>query len=365
MGKRIIISVISDLVTDQRVFKECQTLQKLGYEITLIGRKSKHDFGLSERGYKIVRFNNLFSRGPFMYLYFNLQLFIYLFNHHSDILWSNDLDTLLPNYLVAKLRNSILIYDSHEYFTMSVLNECSRKIWLKLEEFLFPKLKNVITVNESIRSVYENKYRVPITVLKNVPLKNQYPTIGTASADKILIIQGAGINENRGAEDAILMMNHLPENFKLYLIGNGTIWAKLKEMSLTHHLTERIRFIDTLPYLEMMEYTKRAYLGLILEKVAVSDEHKFSLPNKLFDYIQAGIPILSTAAREIEIIIEEYQIGYLVKNSIPENLACEILLIDKHPLTYEQIKENTKRAAEVFCWENEEKKLVQFMSALK
>src|SRR5688500_17764194 len=129
LNKKIIVSVISDLVTDQRVQKECNTFYKAGYEVLLIGRKSKNSFGLNELPYKVIRFYNLFRRGPLMYLVFNTQLFFFLlFRKKADILWANDLDTLLPNFIIARLKKIKLVYDSHEYFTLSVYKKTSRKI---------------------------------------------------------------------------------------------------------------------------------------------------------------------------------------------------------------------------------------------
>ena len=106
-----------------------------------------------------------------MYLVFNIQLFFYLLFKKADVLWANDLDTLLPNFIISRLKNTKLVYDSHEYFTQSVYKNTSRKIWEKLERFLFPKLKNVVTVSNSIKKVYEDKYKVPVTVIRNVPYK--------------------------------------------------------------------------------------------------------------------------------------------------------------------------------------------------
>ena len=169
MKKRIIVSVISDLVTDQRVQKECNTFHKMGYEVLLIGRKSERKFLLDKLAYQSLRFSNPFSRGPLMYLVFNLQLFCYLLFKRSDILLANDLDTLLPNFIIAQVKNIKLVYDSHEYFTESVYKKSSRKIWEILEKTLFPHLKNVITVNDSIKNVYENKYKVASTVMRNEP----------------------------------------------------------------------------------------------------------------------------------------------------------------------------------------------------
>jgi len=365
LKKRIIVSVISDLVTDQRVKKECNTLFKLNYEVLLIGRKSENNFGLDELPYKVVRFKNLFKGGPLMYLMFNAQLFFYLLLKKADILWANDLDTLLPNFLIAWLKNLKLIYDSHEYFTMSVYKATSRKVWQHLESVLFPRLKNVITVNDSIKKVYEEKYQVPITVIRNVPYKNDLHANEKIDIDankKILIIQGAGINENRGAEEAVEMMQFLPDEFLLLFIGKGTIIEKLKKMAKDLKQENKVMFIGLLPYQKMMNYTRKSFLGLIFEKIDFTDEHNFALPNRFFDYIKAGIPILSTKAVEIKALIARYDIGDLVDNLSPVHLAEKIIQISKDVSLYNCWKLNSVKAANDLCWENEEKKLTEFMN---
>ncbi len=255
LNPKIIVSVISDLVTDLRVQKECSTFCKMGYDVLLIGRKSSNVFGLNELPYKTIRFANPFRRGPLMYFVFNFQLFFYLLFIRANVLWANDLDTLLPNFIISRLKGIKLVYDSHEYFTKSVYKERSRKIWEFLEKLLFPRLKNVVTVNDSIKLAYEEKYKVPVTVIRNVPYKSiatDKQEIVLTPGKKILMMQGIGLNENRGAEEAILTMQFLPDEFILYFIGRGTIWDKLKQMVLDLGFSYKVIFIDVLPYNEMM-----------------------------------------------------------------------------------------------------------------
>lgn len=369
MGNKIIVSAISDLVTDQRVQKECNTLHKIGYEVLLLGRKSNRNFLLNQLPYKTIRFHNLFKRGPLMYLMFNLQLFFYLFFQRADILWANDLDTLLPNYIIARFKKIKLVYDSHEYFTESVYKKSSRKVWGKLESYVFPRLKNVITVNDSIKKVYEEKFGIPVSVIRNVPVqrpkKESDKNIVLLRDKKILIIQGMGLNENRGAEEAVEMMQFLPEDFILYFIGSGTILNKLKQMVADLKLESKVIFVDALPYEQMMEYTKQSFLGLIFEKIDVSNEHRFSLPNKFFDYLHAGIPVLSSKAPEIKKIIEKYDVGDFICSFDPKEIAEKIISILKEEKTYQRWKMNTVKASAELNWENEEKILIDFMTHLK
>ena len=368
MSKKIIVSVISDLVTDQRVQKECKTLHKIGYDILLIGRKSKRTFILKELPFRTIRFYNPFRKGPLMYLFFNAQLFFYLLFKKADVLWANDLDTLLPNFIIARLKNAKLVYDSHEYFTESVIKKTSKKVWQFLERRLFPHLKNVITVNNSIKEIYEKKYKVPVTVIRNVPAqliqKSSVTKPLLPANKKVLIMQGNGLNENRGAEEAVLMMQYLPEEFMLYFIGGGTIFEKLKQMTTDFGLSHKITFIDLLPYAEMMEYTRQCFLGLIFEKIDSMDEHKFSLPNKFFDYIHAGIPVLSSKPVEIKAIMEKCNIGAFIESFDPEAIAKTIIDISMNKEIYNQWKQNTVAAAREYNWEKEEKVLMRFMNSL-
>lgn len=341
----------------------------MGYQILLIGRKSERSFGLADFPYEIHRFKNPFRRGPFMYLTFNIQLFFFLLFAKADILWSNDLDTLSPNFFVSKLKNSMLVYDSHEYFTESVYKKHSKKVWELLEKMIFPHLKNVITVNDSIRKVYEKKYKVSLSVIRNVPYRNKsnqlFDNESCLDADKkILVMQGMGLNENRGAEEAVMMMRYLPENFILFFIGSGTVLGKLNQIVKEFELEKRVIFLGVLPYDKMMEYTRKCYMGLIFEKIDFTDEHLFALPNRLFDYIKAGIPILSSKAVEIKSIIDQYQIGDFIDNFTPKTMAEKILKIASNESVYLSWKLNTIKAADELNWENEEKILINFMKHL-
>src|SRR5436190_12734367 len=105
--KQVYISVTSDLVTDQRVHRAAATLHKKGLDVTLIGRRKK-DSGEISRDYKTVRFKLMWEKGPMFYAAYNLRLFFYLLFRKMDVLVANDLDTLLPNYLISKIKSAKL-----------------------------------------------------------------------------------------------------------------------------------------------------------------------------------------------------------------------------------------------------------------
>lgn len=118
MKKRILVSVSNDLVSDQRVHKSCMSLLNQGWEVKLVGRKLPNSLPLQIRNYDCKRMKLWFKKGALFYAELNIRLFFVLLFSEGNALHSNDLDTLLPNYIVSKIRRLPLVYDSHEYLSL-------------------------------------------------------------------------------------------------------------------------------------------------------------------------------------------------------------------------------------------------------
>src|SRR5215831_801836 len=116
MGQRIVVTVISDLVTDQRVHKVSQTLHENGYDVLLIGSKKRDSLPIDKRNYSTSRISLLFQKKFPFYAEFNIKLFLKLFFLRADILLGNDLDVMPATFLVSKLKRMPVVYDTHEYF---------------------------------------------------------------------------------------------------------------------------------------------------------------------------------------------------------------------------------------------------------
>ncbi|MFA8299361.1 MAG: glycosyltransferase [Hyphomicrobiales bacterium] len=361
MKRKVIVSVINDLATDQRVDKVCNTLNSFGFDVTLVGRKQKKSLPLKKRKYATHRMKLIWEKGPFFYMEYNIRLFLYLLFHRFDLLVSNDLDTLLANFITSKLKNKPLVYDSHEYYTETpelVNRKRIQKIWKTLEEWMFPKLIDVITVNESIANLFFEKYKKKVNIVRNVPRKRALSSskskqdLGMPLDKQVLILQSGGINVHRGVEELVEAMQYI-DNAILYIIGSGDVINYIHKLVDHFNVKDKIILTGRIPFEELVDYTVNSDLGLTLDK-GNNTNYLFSLPNKLFDYIQAGVPILSTRLPEIQRIIEHYDIGSFIDSHDPKHIAQRIqeTLSDQAKLNY--WKQNLHQAANELIWENEE-----------
>lgn len=362
--KIAIVSVINDLVTDNRVNKTCLTLLDCGYEVVLIGRRLPTSLPAPQWPFTTIRMRLLFLKGPLFYFFFNLRLFFKLLFKKANLLYANDLDTLLPNYLVSKLRRIPLIYDSHELFceVPELLNApFKQKIWLKLEKRIVPKLKACITVNESIANIFEKKYNVKFNVVRNISnvVENFKPKpkaeLQLPENKKIILLQGAGINIDRGAEELVEAMQFV-KGAVLVIIGSGDVWHILQQKVKEGSLKSKVMLIDKLPKAELMHYTYNADLGLSIDK-NTNLNYYYSLPNKIFDYIQAGVPILASRLPEIETIINKFNVGSFIEDHQPKTIAEKINSMFDDPKKMAEYKLNTLLATVEMSWAKEKEKL--------
>ena len=329
-GKHITVLVSNDLQHDQRVAKVCTTLREMGFRITLVGRLLP-DSTPFERPYETRRFRLPFQSGALFYAALNVWLFFYLLVKRTDIIVANDLDTLLPAFLVARLKRKELVYDSHEYFTEAeglTNRPLPKKVWLAIEGFIFPGLKHVMTVNETIADIYRTLYHVPVHVVRNVPfLHSEHVQVtreelGLPSDKRIVLLQGAYIDPDRGGMELAQSMEFI-ENALLLIIGSGRDLENIKRLVAERNLQHRVKFIAKLPFTELQRYTAVADVGVSLDK-PLHLNYAYSLPNKLFDYIHAGLPVLVSDLPELRRVVETFKIGMVVSRVEPQIIASAL-----------------------------------------
>lgn len=193
--------------------------------------------------------------------------------------------------------------------------------------------------------------------------KKSRKDLGMPEGKTILILQGGGIDMHRGSEELVEAFKHLPDPFHLYIVGSGDVIEILKKMVVDWKLETKITFVGKQPYAELIQYTMNADAGLTLDK-NTNINYQFSLPNKIFDYIQCGIPVISSDLVELRNIITHYQVGTIVKEVTPESIANTIHNFFTTPLVYQQAKANTIKAAAELNWDVEKKVLCELMTTV-
>ena len=353
-NNRVIVSVTNDLVSDNRVHKVCTSLVNMGFTVLLVGRKIPSGLLLNIRNYQTHRFNLIFKTGALFYAEYNFRLFLFLLFTKFDLLLANDLDTLTANFLVSRIKNKPLVYDSHEYFTEvpELVNRPKvKRVWEWLEGKMVPKIKNAYTVCNSIADVYKNKYGTKFKVVRNLPNLTKSPVEIKVHTQKIVLYQGA-VNIGRGLEQAILAMKDI-ETAKLLIAGDGDIKQQLEELVDRENLANRVEFVGRLSIGELAGLTPQADLGLSIEE-DLGLNYRFALPNKLFDYIQAQVPVLVTNLPEMVAVVNKFKVGEITATLNPIDLAEKIKTALFDTEKRKVWKRNLKLAAKQLTWENEE-----------
>ncbi|MFZ4521452.1 MAG: glycosyltransferase [Bacteroidales bacterium] len=373
-----IVSVTNDLTTDQRVDRTCTALVKMGYDVLLVGRRLRNSKTLSPRIYLTHRMRLLFDKGPLFYAEYNISLFFFLLSHRYDLVVSNDLDTLPANYLAelvkrpfprSKKVNIRHLHDCHEYFRgvpELVGRKAVMKVWKWIEDRIFPRLKHVVAVNQSIAKLYSTEYGNKIEVIRNVPFSKPLTgardkvSMNIRNDQKIILYQGA-VNVDRGLEEAIMAMKYLKSDAVLIIAGTGDIFTSLEKLVASQGLSHKVRLLGQVPFSELHSITLTADLGISIEK-DVSINYHYCLPNKFLDYIQANIPVLVSPFPEMKAIVDQYGIGEFIENHDPVSIARQMdsMLNNRDQLTV--YKNNMREAAKELCWEKEEERLRKVLS---
>lgn len=358
-GKKIILAVTNDLTYDRRMFRICSTLAAAGAEVTLVGRKFKHSKPFLPERFHSIRFRCWINKGPLFYAEYNIRLLFVLWRQNFDIACACDLDTAPAIHIAARYKSAASVYDAHEYF--SEVPELRHRpivkaIWEWIARRTIPHFDVHYTVGEELARLMGSRYQVHFEVVRNIePYPNPPASRKThVASKKILLYQGA-LNVGRGLEACIEAMTWLPD-WEFWLAGEGDITKTLKELSARSGVGERIRFLGWVQPAELPALLQQATLSINLREAGSLNDY-YSLPNKFFDAIHAGVPSINMDYPEYKTIIAQYPCGVLIDRVDARLIADTIQDIDRHPEKWEQMIAACHNASAHFTWEQEEIKL--------
>ena len=382
MSQKIVHIVLNPFTQDSRVIRECKSLTKKGYDVTVIAYWLE---GLNveerENGYNIIRIPLLtqsWSKHPIIqiikYLEFLIKSFLITKKIKPDICHGHNPDGLLIGCFVKFFLRSKLIYDSHELWSDSIhLNgdkQILYKIGRKIEKILIKYAEVVIAVNQSILDVIRKENNIKCTaVVRNIPHAIECVTqftkkeLGFPDCDFNIIYVG-NIEKGRGIDVLIKSMAMVHNNIGLVLMGNDSAFKRyMEELSKTKKLESRIRFIESVPPNQILSVCKLADVGIApIQNLCKS--YYLSLPNKIFEYIHSELPVLVSDFPEMKNIIDNYSVGEVFNVDEPSSLIEEINKYYDNPDKIIKYKKNCLKASKVLSWKNEEKQLFNLYNQL-
>lgn len=356
---RLVFIATTDPAFDQRMIRICGTLARRGHRVLLIGRVLPDSGPLPDRAFQQMRLRCFFRKGKLFYLEYNVRLLLKLLFLPFDVVCAVDLDTIAPAVLIARLRRKYLVYDAHEYFTEvpELLDRpVVKHLWEKLAHWAIPKVDRAYTVGTALARVLSEKYHKPFQVIRNIPYAYDPQQQADKPNQKIVLYQGA-LNAGRGLEQMLEALQYLPDVI-LWLAGSGDLTDKLKKKTQDLGLGKQVVFLGKLLPDVLKTYTPRATIGLnLLENRSLS--YYYSLANKAFDYVQAGIPSIQMDFPEYRTLNEAHACFVLLTDLTPERIAHAITQLLEDRSYYLQLRQNCLLAAQEWNWENEEAALAE------
>ncbi len=353
--------VTNDLTYDQRMIRICTSLAHAGYTVVLVGRKLKTSLPLKKHSFKQKRISCFFEKGKLFYAEYNFRLFLFLLLKKMDCICAIDLDTILPCYFISILKKIRRVYDAHELFCEMkevVTRPPIYKFWKRIEAFAVPKFTFGYTVNHPIAAEFNKMYGVNYQVIRNIPLLRSVITI--PADEKVILYQGA-VNEGRSFETLIPAMKAVEA--KLLICGDGNFMEQARKLVVDNKLENKVIFRGKVTPDELRNITRQAYIGITLfENKGLSNY--FSLGNRFFDYLHAGIPQLCVDYPVYRKINDELPFAVLVKDLSAMNLATELNNLLSNEVLYNNLQQNCMQARLKYNWQEEEKILIHFYKQL-
>jgi glycosyltransferase involved in cell wall biosynthesis len=386
---KVCIHILRPARSDVRSIRDAKALTQIGYDVTIIDveEESRPPLEIAQgvSVHRIIVPNwRGFRRFEILFFFKMLQVFLlsiyYLLRADADIYHACDITALPACYIVAKLRHKPLIYEAYELPLYDVpLSEMGavRRVFHRMFAQMLPHLISacaaVITVSQPIVEEIKRSYhKENVALVRNmlpyctvVRTNRLREHLGLASHVQIALYQGY-LQPDRGLDLLVRAAPLINSDIVIVMMGKGigNTQAHLEELIREFNVADRVKIIPPVPYEELLEWTASADIGLTLIPLDYTLNMKLCLPNKLFEFIMAGLPVLSAPLEAITEIITRYDVGCVVPSLSSENVAYGINSLMADPIKRMRMHENALQAAQELCWEKESENLLQVYNVI-
>lgn len=370
---RICMVAFTDLHYDYRIYREATSLRRAGHQVAIVASSfnSTPLEGWDDFEIHLIPVDRSRSLRR-LYPFFWRRAYSLLLAAGPDAYHAHDLDALWPAVRAARRLDRPLVYDSHEFWieqSSLVDRPLMRSCWSLLERQLIKRVKCVITVSESIAHDLGERYQLDeVVVLRNLPLFREKvqsnlirETLNLPADRPIVLYQGGFLTEN-GLREQIQVAAEF-DRAALVLIGGGPNEEALREQVRAGDLGDKVFFIPRVPFHQLHNYTCSADLGLCLIK-GTGKSFCYSLPNKLFEYMMAGLPVLASDFPEMQRVIGETHAGATVDPTDVEAIRRQISVFLADPERRMACGQASLEAAQRYSWEREADQLIQLYATL-
>lgn len=363
--KQICIAFLGNAFNDSRITNLTNSLKDEGCKVSVISfdwfiRKEKY-FDDTIKVFKL----NKGKAALFFYLHFSFLLIIELIKTKADIFFAEDFYTLPFVTIIAKLKRAKVYYNSRELYAF--LGGLRNRPYLQaivraVEKFFIKKVDLVLTTGEMDSKFLENYYKINNTlVIRNIPLfqvpkeKFDFRKKYNIPKDYLILLYQGVLLEGRGVPIIINALKELPKTY-LIILGDGEQKNNFRKLAEDLNVEKRVIFAGVYDQKELINYTAGADIGLaLIENISISYYH--ALPNKLFEYIMAGLPVIVSNLPQMKKIVEDYKVGEVVDIEKGESIVSIIQKWYENPALLNEYKKNCLIAAKELNWQEEYKRV--------
>ena len=369
MSKLVLSIVLNNFKNDTRVLKEAISLKNNGYKVKVI---ALHETPLLEydniSGVDVHRIRlktRGWSKNKIIQIVKYIEFIFYVIKRYrkADILHCNDLNTL-PIGVIIKVvfnRDAKIIYDAHEYETeVNGLQYLQKKLLSLLERALIKFTDKVITVSDSIANEYHRLYDIqkPSIVL-NCPAYTEvvehdlFREELNIRREQVIFLYQGGLSKGRGIEILLESFSKIDsDKCIIVFMGEGLLEKDIKNYEAK---SSNIFFKHAVPSNVLLDYTSSADYGILFYEDTCLN-HRYCSPNKIFEYLMAGIPVVVSSLFEMERLVEKYGVGIVAEKNTTQgflDVLHKVLKQDRQSTV-----DNVCKVRNVFCWEVQEKILL-------
>lgn len=364
-NKKIIHTTISPCDNERRIFNQALSASRQGFEVEIIALKTP-DLPETALMESVVMSRLPIRRwrgGWLKFLTFNLRLLGKLLRTDFDILHDHDLWVLPGSAAAAVLKRRPLIYDAHELGTeLEVFRrkKFSRKIWALLEWLFIGCADELVTINRHHADLFQKKYsRIPApVVLLNFPRlgagRPDASLPGFSAREKAALFQGV-YKGGRALQQIVRAAQKLDKG-KIDFFGFGEMEEELRQFARELRVEAKVVFHGKISWEKMPENARKYRAGLVLFEPD-SVNYRYAAPNKFFEYVMAGTPVIASDIPTFRDFVSEFEVGLLVNPHSVEEIARAIKTLLSDEKKWIRYHQNCSQARKVWNWETQEEKL--------